>query len=108
MKLKRRKKSSKKKNTFQRHNNPNRKKYTTKKSKMTKSVFLYGNPNVEKREILKTEQENYTNAINYYILYLYDLRNYGIDTFISILNNATHSPLLRAIEKKLRKDTHLK
>lgn len=108
MKLKRRKKSSKKKNTFQRHNNPNRKKYTTKKSKMTKSVFLYGNPNVEKREILKTEQENYTNAINYYILYLYDLRNYGIDTFISILNNATHSPLLRAIEKKLQKDTHLK
>ena len=71
-------------------------------TKMTKSVFLYGMPNAEKRKLLEEQQRLYTNAINTYIDFLYDIHNYDVETFISILNNTTKSPLLRKEEKKLR------
>ena len=90
------------------NNKAKKKKKTQNKEKMKKSVFLYGNPNKEKLNILKEQQTNYINAINYYINFLYNTDNYDIDVFLSILNNTTKSPRLRQIEKKLRKNTNLK
>ena len=90
------------------NNNAKKRKKTSKKLKMEKSVFLYGKPNIEKRNILKQQQDDYTNAINFYISVLYDIYNYDVDTYISILNNTTKSPCLRELEKKLRSKTNLK
>lgn len=99
---------AKKKNNIKKNNSAKNKKKTQNKEKMNKSVFLYGNPNKEKMNILKKQQTDYIHAINYYIDFLYNTNNYDIDVFLSILNNATNSPLLRQIEKKLRKNTNLK
>ena len=90
------------------NNNAKKRKKTSKKLKMNKSVFLYGKPNIEKRNLLKQQQDDYTNAINFYISVLYDIHNYDIDTYISILNNTTKSPKLRELEKILRPKTNLK
>ena len=99
---------AKKKNNIKKNNSAKNKKKTQNKEKMNKSVFLYGNPNKEKMNILKKQQTDYIHAINYYIDFLYNTNNYDVDVFLSILNNATNSPLLRQIEKKLRKNTNLK
>ena len=98
----------KKKNNIKKNNGAKKKKKTQNKEKMQKSVFLYGNPNKEKLSILKEQQTDYINAINYYIDFLYNTDNYDVDVFLSILNNTTKSPLLRQIEKDLRKNTNLK
>ena len=90
------------------NNKAKKRKKTSKKLKMEKSVFLYGKPNIEKRNLLKQQQNDYTNAINFYISVLYDIHNYDIDTYISILNNTTKSPKLRELEKILRHKTNLK
>lgn len=100
--------SKKKSKNIKLNNNAKKRKKTSKKLKMNKSVFLYGNPNVEKRNLLKQQQDDYTNAINFYISVLYDIHNYDIDTYISILNNTTKSPKLRELEKILRPKTNLK
>ena len=55
----------------------------------TRSVFLYGQPNVEKRRILEKLQEDYTDAVNSYISILHDRKN----------------PLLRKLEKEYRVKT---
>ena len=99
---------AKKKNNIKKNNSAKKKKKTQNKEKMNKSVFLYGNPNKEKMNILKEQQTSYIHTINYYIDFLYNTNNYDVDVFLSILNNTTKSPLLRQIEKKLRKNTNLK
>lgn len=98
----------KKSNNIKLNNKVKRRKKTSKKLKMEKSVFLYGKPNIEKRNLLKQQQDAYTNAINFYIYFLYDTSNYDIDTYLSILNNTTKSPCLRELEKELRPKTNLK
>ena len=99
---------SKKKNNIQKHNKTKSKKNTVQKKKMDKSVFLYGKPNVWKREILKQDQTNYTNGMNDYMQFLYDTENYDVETFMFILTNTPQSPSLRSLEKKLRDNTNLK
>ena len=101
-------KKKKKSKNIKLNNKAKRRKKTSKKIKMKKSVFLYGNPNVEKRNLLKQQQDDYTNAINFYLSVLYDTSNYDVDTYLSILNNTTKSPYLRELEKKLRLKTNLK
>ena len=101
-------KKKKKSKNIKLNNKAKRRKKTSKKIKMKKSVFLYGNPNVEKRNLLKQQQDDYTNAINFYLSVLYDTSNYEVDTYLSILNNTTKSPCLRELEKKLRSKTNLK
>ena len=90
---------AKKKTNIKKNNGAKKKKKTQNKEKMQKSVFLYGNPNKEKMNILKEQQTDYINAINYYIDFLHNTDNYDVDVFLSILNNTTKSPLLRQIEK---------
>ena len=92
-------KKKKKSKNIKLNNKAKRRKKTSKKIKMKKSVFLYGNPNVEKRNLLKQQQDDYTNAINFYLSVLYDTSNYEVDTYLSILNNTTKSPCLRELEK---------
>ena len=99
---------SKKKNNIQKHNNAKSKKNTVQKKKMDKSVFLYGKPNTWKREILKQDQTNYTNGMNDYMQFLYNIVNYDVETFMFILTNTPQSPSLRLLEKKLRDNTNLK
>lgn len=99
---------SKKKNNIQKHNNAKSKKNTVQKKKMDKSVFLYGKPNTWKREILKQDQTNYTNGMNDYMQFLYNIVNYDVETFMFILTNTPQSPSLRLLEKKLRNNTNLK
>lgn len=41
----------------------------------TRSVFLYGSPNAEKRSTLEKLQADYTDAVNFYISLLSDRRN---------------------------------
>lgn len=89
-------------------NKPKHKKKSVSKETNTKSVFLYGKPNVEKGKLLIKQQTLYTNALNSYIDFLYNIDNYDIETFIEILNNQTKSSLLRKIEKTLRSETTLK
>ena len=56
----------------------------------TCSVFLYGQPNVEKRRILEKLQEDYTDAVNSYISILHDRK----DCLLQLLNNIkVRSPL---------------
>ncbi len=56
----------------------------------TRSVFLYGQPNVEKRRILEKLQEDYTDAVNSYISILHDRK----DCLLQLLNNIkVHIPL---------------
>ena len=55
----------------------------------TRSVFLYGQPNVEKRCILEKLQEDYTDTVNFYISILHDRKD----------------PLLRKLEKEYRVKT---
>ena len=99
---------SKKKNNIQKHNNAKSKKNIVQKKKMDKSVFLYGKPNTWKREILKQDQTNYTNGMNDYMQFLYNIVNYDVETFMFILTNTPQSPSLRLLEKKLRDNTNLK
>ena len=99
---------SKKKNNIQKHNNAKSKKNTVQKKKMDKSVFLYGKPNTWKREILKQDQTNYTNGMNDYMQFLYNIVNYDVETFMFILTNTPQSPSLHLLEKKLRDNTNLK
>lgn len=100
--------SKKKSKNIKLNNKAKKRKKAVKKLKMSKSVFLYGKPNIEKRNFLKQQQDDYTNAINFYISVLYNISNYDIDTYLSILNNTTKSPQLRELEKTLRKQTNLK
>lgn len=100
--------AKKKSNNMKQKNKAKHKKDSSVKKKMTKCVILYGNPNKGKRNMLKKQQELYTNALNYYIDFLYNIENYDVETFISILNNSKKSPLLRSIEKNLRPNTKLK
>lgn len=65
--------SKKKSKNIKLNNKAKKRKKAVKKLKMSKSVFLYGKPNIEKRNFLKQQQDDYTNAINFYISVLYNL-----------------------------------
>lgn len=67
----------------------------------TRSVFLYGQPNVEKRRILEKLQEDYTDAVNSYISILYDRK----DCLLQLLKNDKKDSLLRKLEKEYRVKT---
>lgn len=66
-----------------------------------RSVFLYGQPNVEKRRILEKLQADYTDAVNSYISILHD-RN---DCLLPLLKNDKKDFLLRKLEKGYRVKT---
>lgn len=67
----------------------------------TRSVFLYGQPNVEKRRILEKLQEDYTDAVNSYISILHDRK----DCLLQLLKNDKKDSLLRKLEKEYRVKT---
>ena len=62
---------------------PHAKKKKVSSDTHTRSVFLYGQPNVEKRRILEKLQEDYTDAVNSYISILHDRK----DCLLQLLNN---------------------
>lgn len=62
----------------------------------TRSVFLYGQPNVEKRRILEKLQEDYTDAVNSYISILYDRKK----TPLSPAHRTDHPQCGRYLYKK--------
>ena len=64
----------------------------------TRSVFLYGQPNVEKRRILEKLQADYTDAVNSYISILHDRK----DCLLQLLKNDKKDSLLRKLEKEYR------
>lgn len=64
----------------------------------TRSVFLYGSPNAEKRSTLEKLQADYTDAVNFYISLLSDRE----DCFLQLLKNDKKDPLLRKLEKESR------
>ena len=64
----------------------------------TRSVFLYGSPNVEKRSALEKLQTDYTDAVNFYISLLSDRE----DCLLQLLKNSKKDPLLRRLEKESR------
>ena len=75
----------------------------TKKKKVssgphTRSVFLYGSPNAEKRSDLEKLQADYTDAFNFYISLLSDRE----DCLLQLLQNSKKDPLLRKLEKESR------
>lgn len=64
----------------------------------TRSVFLYGSPNAEKRSTLEKLQADYTDAVNFYISLLSDRE----DCLLQLLQNDKKDPLLRKLEKESR------
>lgn len=64
----------------------------------TRSVFLYGQPNVEKRRILEKLQADYTDAVNSYISILHNRK----DCLLQLLKNDKKDSLLRKLEKEYR------
>lgn len=64
----------------------------------TRSVFLHGRPNTEKRCILEKLQTDYTDAVNSYIAILH-VRN---DCLLQLLKNDKKDSLLRKLEKEYR------
>lgn len=64
----------------------------------TRSVFLYGSPNAEKRSALEKLQADYTDAVNFYISLLSDRE----DCLLQLLQNSKKDPLLRRLEKESR------
>ena len=64
----------------------------------TRSVFLYGSPNAEKRSDLEKLQADYTDAVNFYISLLSDRE----DCLLQLLQNSKKDPLLRKLEKESR------
>ena len=64
----------------------------------TRSVFLYGSPNAEKRSTLEKLQADYTDAVNFYISLLSDRE----DCLLQLLKNSKKDPLLRRLEKESR------
>lgn len=64
----------------------------------TRSVFLYGSPNAEKRSTLEKLQADYTDAVNFYISLLSDRE----DCLLQLLKNDKKDPLLRKLEKESR------
>ena len=64
----------------------------------TRSVFLYGSPNAEKRSTLEKLQADYTDAVNFYISLLSDRE----DCLLQLLQNSKKDPLLRKLEKESR------
>ena len=61
----------------------------------TRSVFLYGSPNAEKRSTLEKLQADYTDAVNFYISLLSDRE----ECLLQLLQNDKKDPLLRKLEK---------
>ena len=78
-----------------------KKKTTPFQNEMTKSVFLIGNPNTSKFEVLKNLQAEYTNAVNYFI----GLLNEHKELFLQIVKNDSRDPAMRAFEKTNRFST---
>lgn len=72
--------------------------HLSKKNKVTKSVFLYGNPTKVKSEALFNTQVEYTKVINFFIDQLINDKKY----FLDVLNNNKHSAQIRALEKDNR------
>jgi IS605 OrfB family transposase len=69
----------------------------------TKSVFLYGKPTVCKTDALKRTQESYCNLINRFIEELS-----GDNRFLlNLLNNNKQAPMIRELEKQVRKEHKL-
>ena len=64
----------------------------------TRSVFLYGSPNAEKRSTLEKLQADYTDAVNCYISLLSDRE----DCLLQLLKNDKKDPLLRKLKKESR------
>lgn len=64
----------------------------------TRSVFLYGSPNAEKRSTLEKLQADYTDAVNFYISLLSDRE----ECLLQLLQNDKKDPLLRKLEKESR------
>ena len=75
-----------------------KKKTTQFQNEMTKSVFLIGNPNVNKFDALKKLQTEYTNAVNHFI----ELLNEHKELFLQIVKNDCRDSAMRAFEKANR------
>ena len=69
--------------------------------KVTRSVFLYGNPTVVKKQLIQETQRAYTDLINQFIETLVSDERY----YPAILTNNKQSPVIRLLEKGLR-ETH--
>ena len=80
---------------------PHAKKKKVSSNTHTRSVFLYGQPNVEKRRILGKLQADYTDAVNLYIANLHDRK----DCLLQLLKNDKKDSLLRRLEKEYRVKT---
>lgn len=64
----------------------------------TKSVHLYGYPNLNKRQQLKEIENKYRHQVNFFIKKLANDKKYWLDIF----NNNQHSPIIRKLEKNNR------
>jgi len=64
----------------------------------TKSVHLYGYPNLSKHQQLQEIEKNYQNQVNFFIKKLYENNEYWLDIF----NNNNQSPKIRKLEKNNR------
>jgi hypothetical protein len=64
----------------------------------TKSVHLYGYPNLNKRKQLQKIENNYSDHVNFFIKKLYNNKKYWLDVF----NNNNKSPKIRRLEKDNR------
>ena len=67
-------------------------------STQTKSVHLYGYPNLNKRKQLQKLEKNYLKQVNFFIKKLSDNKKYWLDIF----NNNNQSPVIRKLEKDNR------
>lgn len=76
-----------------------RRKDSTFQKSMTKSVFLYGNPNVGKLSALKRIQRLYTILVNEDIKLLADNRS----VFLQVVKNDKKDSAIRAFEKSVRR-----
>ena len=70
----------------------------------TRSVFLYGSPNAEKRSDLEKLQADYTDAVNFYISLLSDREDC---LFAAVAEQQEGSPSPQAGEGVARKGTPL-
>lgn len=75
-----------------------RKKTTSFEEKQTRSVFLYGKPNLDKRETLFAIQSAYTDAVNRYI----DILINDTVHLVPIIKNSRKDGDLRVLEKANR------
>ena len=74
------------------------KKTTEYQTSMTKSIFLFGNPNVGKRELLEKIQSYYTDLVNKDIEILSDQPGLTME----LVKNDKKAPVVRALEKSIR------